>query len=413
MRISIETYGCSANQAESEIMAGLLMKAGYELVDGGADLTIVNSCIVKEPTESKLLFRLGQIEGRLIVAGCAPEAIYDKIKSVAPHASILSTHHVTKIAEVAKDVVSGKHVEYLGRSREVKLSLPRKRINSTVGIVPIARGCNSACSYCCVRHVKGELFSYPEEDVVREVSIALEDGCREVWITSQDNSCYGFDTGKSLPGLLDSISRIEGEFRIRVGMLNPKNVLEILPELIESYKPEKIYKFLHLPIQSGSDIVLKSMNRGYSVEDFKKIVSEFREEFQELQLWTDVIVGFPGESESDFKATAELLREIKPDYVNISKYGNREYAASSKLKQVPTDVKKQRSRALTKLANEIALFKNRGWIGWEGEVLLAEEKENGLLGRNFAYKPIFVDSGDVGQNVRVKIIDENLFGELL
>ena len=409
----METYGCSANQAESEMMAGLLREAGHELVDDGADLTIVNSCIVKEPTEAKLLSRLGQIEGRLIVAGCAPEAIYDKIKGVAPHASLVSTHHVTKIARVAKEVFFGNHVEYLGLSKEVKLSLPRIRQNKTVGIVPIAKGCNSSCSYCCVHHVKGELFSYPEEEIKREVSLALQDGCRELWITSQDNSCYGFDTGKSLPGLLESISKIDGEFRIRVGMLNPKNTLEILPELIESCRGEKIYKFLHLPVQSGSDDILKGMNRGYTVKDFKRIVSEFRGEFPQLQLWTDVIVGFPGESESDFRATLELIKEIKPDFVNISKYGNREHAPSSKLKQVKTDIKKQRSRALTGLAKEIANEKNKNWIRWQGEVLLTEEKENGLLGRNFAYKPIFVDSGDVGQIVRIKIVDEKLISAKL
>jgi MiaB-like tRNA modifying enzyme len=415
MRISIETYGCSANQAESEIMAGLLLKAGHELVDSGADLTVVNSCIVKEPTEAKLLSRLGQIKGMLIVAGCAPEGIYDKIKGVAPEASLLSTHHVTKIADVAADALAGKQIEYLGPSKEIKLSLPRDRKNSVIGIVPIARGCNSACSYCCVRHVKGELFSYPMGAIIEEISLAVKDGCSEIWVTSQDNSCYGFDNGSSLPELLDSISKIDGKFHVRVGMMNPKNVMKILPELIDSCKSDEIYKFLHLPIQSGSDSVLESMNRGYTAADFKKIVSEFRKTFPKLQLWTDIIVGFPGETEADFRATAELLKEVKPDYVNISKYGTRDHAPSKKMKQVPTDIKKERSRKLTELAKEIALVRNREWIGWEGEVLITEKKENSWLCRNFAYKPIFIKSErDLsGQFVNAKIVDENLKGELL
>jgi threonylcarbamoyladenosine tRNA methylthiotransferase CDKAL1 len=412
MRIAIETYGCSANQAESEIMAGLLKRAGYELADTDADLTIVNSCIVKEPTEAKLLSRLKQIKGRLIVAGCAPEGIYDKIKGVAPQASLLSTHHVSKIVEVAKDALVGNQIEILGHSKEIKLSLPRIRKNSVIGIVPIAKGCNSACSYCCVQHVKGELFSYPQDDIIEEISTAVKDGCSEIWVTSQDNSCYGFDKGGTLPELLGSISKIDGKFRVRVGMMNPKNVKRILPELIESYKSEKIYKFLHLPIQSGSDDVLESMNRGYRVEEFKKIVSRFREAFPGLHLWTDVIVGFPGETDSDFQATVELMKEIKPDYVNISKYGTRDHAPSKKMKQIPTDVKKKRSRALTKLVKEIGLEKNRELIGWEGEVLITEKKENGLMGRNFAYKPVLIESKEelLGNFVNVKIIDKNLNG---
>lgn len=415
MRISIETYGCSANQAESEMMAGLLEKAGYELNDKDADLVIVNSCIVKEPTEAKLLSRLKQIKSKLIVAGCGPEGIYEKIKDIAPKASMVSTHHVKKIAEVAAGALKGNQVELLGASKEIKLSIPRIRRNPVIGIVPIASGCNSTCSYCCVRHVKGELFSYPKEKIGEEISSAVKHGCKEIWVTSQDNSCYGFDTGSSLSELLNSISQIDEKFSARVGMMNPKNVMRILPELIESYKSEKIYKFLHLPIQSGSDKVLENMNRGYTAADFKKIVSEFRKTFPELQLWTDVIVGFPGETKADFRATAELLKKVKPDYVNISKYGTRDHAPSKKMKQVPTDVKKERSRKLTELVKEIAIEKNRGWIGWGGEVLITEEKEYSWLGRNFAYKPIFIDSGKeiFGKIVNVKIVDENLKGELL
>jgi MiaB-like tRNA modifying enzyme len=414
MRISLETYGCSANQAESEIMAGILKNAGYELADTDADLTIVNSCIVKEPTEARLLSRLGQIKGKLIVAGCAPEGIYEKIKDIAPTASIVSTHHVTKIADVAAGVMEGNQVELLGPSKEIKLSLPRIRKNSVIGIVQVASGCNSACSYCCVRHVKGELFSYPQDKIIQEVSSAVENGCKEIWVTSQDNSCYGFDSRSSLPELLNSLSQINGKFHLRVGMMNPKNVMQILPELIDSYKSEKVYKFLHLPIQSGSDEVLKNMNRGYTVKDFKTIVSGFNEAFDKMQLWTDIIIGFPEETEADFGATVELLKEVQPDYVNISKYGTRGHATTSKMKHISTEIKKQRSRKSTEIVKELILEKNREWIGWEGEVLITEKNENRCLGRNFAYKPIFVETDEelLGKFVNSKIVDENLTGKI-
>jgi tRNA A37 methylthiotransferase MiaB len=160
--------------------------------------------------------------------------------------------------------------------------------------------------------------------------------------------------------------------------------------------------------------MLKSMDRGYVVEDFKRIVSAFSEAFPRLQVWTDVIVGFPGETDADFLATTELLKEIRPDYVNISKYGTRDHTASAKMKQVPTEIKKQRSRTITELVKEIALEKNKEWVGWEGEVLITEKKENGWLGRNFAYKPIFIDSAEklLGKFVKAKITDENLKGEI-
>ncbi len=415
MRIHIETYGCSANQAESEIMAGLLERAGHELADNDdADIAIINSCIVKEPTEHRLLSRLRQIQSKLIITGCGPDGIYEKITEAAPTASLISTHHVTKIVEVVEGIIEGNRIELLGESREIKLRLPRIRRNPVIGIVPIATGCNSSCSYCCVRNVKGELFSYPGEKIIEEVSSAVEQGCREIWITSQDNSCYGFDAGGNLPELLDSISQINGEFFVRAGMMNPKNVMQILPELIESYKSEKIYKFLHLPVQSGSDDILEKMNRGYIAADFKKIVSTFREAFPGLQLWTDVIAGFPGESETDFLAIVELLKDIRPDFVNISKYGVRDSTASAKMKQLPTEIKKERSRTITRLVEEMSLEKNKEWLGWKGDVLITEKKENAWLGRNFAYKPIIVNSDKelLGKVVKAKIVDANLTGEI-
>ncbi len=414
MRIHIETYGCSANQAESEMMAGLLEKAGYEMVDtDSADIVIVNSCIVKEPTEHRLLSRLGQIRGKLIITGCGPEGIYDKIADAAPAASMVSTHHISGITQAVGEVAGGKRIEMLGETREVKLGLPKIRKSPVTGIVPIASGCNSACAYCCVRLAKGELFSYPKEQIIEEVTSAVNQGCTEIWITSQDNSCYGFDTGRSLPDLLNSLSRIDGKFLVRIGMMNPKNAMKILPELIESYESEKIYKFLHLPIQSGSDEILEKMNRGYTAADFKRIVHAFRERFPALQLWTDVIVGFPGETDADFLATTELLKEIRPDYVNISRYGPRENTASAKLKQPPTEIKKERSRIVTELAKEIALEKNKKWQGWEGDVLVVENKGDVSLGRNFAYKPILINSDKIGEFVKAKIVDVNLSGRVL
>lgn len=413
MNIYMETYGCSANLSESEIIEGLLQKNGFDIVKtiGSADLIIINSCVVKEATEQRLLYNLQKIKKeypnkKLIIAGCAPEVIKEKLKSVAPEASLVSTHHIIKIPEIIKQIFDGKKIEMIGKENEIKVCLPRARKNPIVNITKISEGCNSCCAYCCVKLAKGGLFSYPREKILEEISQALKQGCKEIWITAQDCSCWGMDSSSGLPELLNSIAKIPGKFLVRVGMLNPKNTIKFLPELIESYKSEKIYKFLHLPIQSASNEILEKMNRGYRIEDAEKIISEFRKEFPMIQIWTDVIVGFPNESEAQFKDTLEFLKKVRPDYTNVSRYGVRKNTVAEKMKQLSTEIKKQRSILASELVRKISLEKNRQWIDWQGEVLISERKNN-FSGRNFAYKPIAINSEKsiLGEFVNAKITD--------
>ncbi len=424
MRIYIETYGCSNSQAESEIMAGLLTKAGFQIVESErhADTIIINSCYVKTPTEQKILFRIRELaekypEKKLIVAGCMPEASPEKILNIAPYVSLISTHHVTEIASVVSRAMEGERVELVRKKKEVKLCLPRIRKNPVVGIVPIASGCNSFCAYCATRLAKGELFSYPKEIILKEIAEAVKSGCREIWLTAQDTVAYGLDMNMNIAELITLISNIEGKFLVRVGMMNPKNALPIIDNLVEAFHSEKIYKFLHLPVQSGSDFILEKMNRGYSVGDFKKIISAFRKAFSRMQIWTDVIVGFPGETEKDFSETLQLLEQIKPDYTNISQFGAREGTAAAKMKQVASEVKKERSKAASELVRSIAAERNKLWLNWSGEALVTEKSKTGFLARNFAYRPVFIKSNEklLGRFVKVKITKATkttLIGEL-
>jgi MiaB-like tRNA modifying enzyme len=403
--IYIETYGCSNNQAESEIMAGLLKISGFEIVKNieNSDLIILNSCWVKHVTELKLLSRLKQIQDnypdkKIIVGGCAPEIGYNKIIDTAPNASIISTNQIKKIVSVARRTLNGERVEYIGKKKEVKLSLPRIRRNPIVAIVPILSGCKGECSYCCVKNAKGELFTYPEEMILEEVKNSVKGGCKEIWITSQDNAAYD-----NLPELLDKITSLKGNFFVRIGMMNPDNVKPILKDLIKSYRDKKIYKFLHLPVQSGDNQLLKEMKREYSVNDFKEIVKEFRNNFN-LQLWTDVIVGFPRETQEQFENTIKLLNEIKPDWTNISKYGARQYTLASQLKPLKSEIVKQRSKQASELVGRLSLEKNKQWLDWSGYVLISEKTRNGFIGRNYAYKPVLT-KGRLGENLKVKITD--------
>jgi threonylcarbamoyladenosine tRNA methylthiotransferase CDKAL1 len=408
--IYIETYGCSVSLGESEIMAGLLEQAGFNVVRNEkiADLIIVITCYVKTPTEQRILFRLKELQEKypdkkLIISGCMPEGIYNKLVDIAPDASLVSTHHITKIVNAVKKTLEGKRVELLGESDEIKLCLPKIRKNPLIGIVPISSGCNSNCSYCCVRIAKGKLFSYPKEKIIKEVSNCINQGCKEIWITSQDNASY-----KDLPELMNEISRIPGNFFVRIGMMNPNNVLPMLPDLIKAYKNYKIYNFLHLPVQSGDNEILSRMNRGYNIGDFERIVREFEENLN-YQLWTDVIVGFPGETEEQFNTTLELIKRVRPDWVNVSKYGSRPDTPASKLDQLDPKVMNKRSLILSNLVREISLEKNKKWIGWKGKILISKrgKKENQWFGRNFAYKPVLIEEKNkiLGKFLDVKIIE--------
>ena len=343
MKVYIETYGCAANQAESEIMAGLLREAGHEIVkEEQANVIIVNTCHVKQVTEQRILDRISKIGRKLVVAGCMPEVYKEKILEANKDAVLVGTHQISNIAEAVE-----KSRSFLGTSGKEKVCLPRIRSNPKIAIVEIADGCLGICSYCATRLAKGKLFSYKSSSIIREVKQAVKDGCKEVWLTAQDTGAYGLDIGSSLPQLLSALP--EGDYRVRVGMMNPNHVLPILNELIEAYRDKKIMKFLHVPVQSGDDIMLKAMNRQYIVDDFKKIVDAFRNEFPGIVLWTDMIIGYPGETELQFSNSLDLLRQIRPDKVNISRFAKRDSTPAAKLQQLPTDEMKRRTRLMSKL----------------------------------------------------------------
>lgn len=201
---------------------------------------------------------------------------------------------------------------------------------------------------------------------------------------------------------------MDGRFFVRNGMMNPDHVKRMLADLISSYNGKKIYKFIHIPVQSGDNDILKAMIRNYSAQEFEEIVEAFRDAFK-ITIWTDIIVGFPGETEEQFRNTLNLLKRNKPDWVNISRYAMRPDTLASELKQITTEVVKERTRIATNTVDIIALERNREWLDWRGDILISErgKKEGQWIGRNFAYKPVIINkSGNLlGKMVKVKIID--------
>ncbi|HDH41241.1 MAG TPA: tRNA (N(6)-L-threonylcarbamoyladenosine(37)-C(2))-methylthiotransferase [Candidatus Altiarchaeales archaeon] len=408
MKIQIETYGCTMNRADSEAMAGLLAESGFEFGDNG--ILIVNTCTVKTPTERKILKRLERLRGRkVIVSGCLPSA-EPSITEKFPEFSFLGMN-VEDIVNAVRAVENGDRFVRIKEGR-CRLELPRRRENPLVGIIPIAQGCAGDCSFCITRLARGRLVSYPRELILENIERVISEGVREIWLTAQDVGAYGIDIGENLPDLLRDICKIRGRFKVRVGMMNPSHVLKILDELILAYKDEKIYKFLHIPVQSGDDKVLRDMNRRYTVNDFRRIVFEFRKNFPEMTISTDVIVGFPTEDDRAFERTVNLIEDVRPEVLNVSRFWTRPGTRAEKLRALHGRITKYRSRIMNGVFRKIGLQINRKWIGWEGRALVSERgKRGGFCARNLAYKPIILHSDEdlLGRSVNVRVTDATYY----
>ena len=408
-KIFVEAYGCSASFADSEMISGLILNGGHTLVDNSSesDLNIVVTCSVKDATANKMIHRIKSLKSKpLVVAGCFPKAEKSTVEKFAENASLLGPNSLGKTLQVIDSTLNGKKQVSLEDSDLSKVGLPKVRLNSVVGIVEIASGCMSECTFCQTKLSKGDLSSYRLGDIVRQVQTEIKEGCKEVWLTSTDNGCYGFDIGTDLPSLVNAVVEIPDDFMIRVGMMNPMYMPRIKEALIESFNNDKVFKFLHIPVQSGSDKVLHDMKRGHTVNTFREIVKRAKERFGNFTISTDVIVGFPSETEEDFQKTVNLLDETIPDVVNLSKYSARPGTEAAEWKQIDVAEVKKRSKIIFEQISKISMENNKKWIGWTGKVLFDEKIDEGIKGRNFAYKPVFVRNAvDIGQSHIVEITD--------
>ncbi|MBM3308703.1 MAG: tRNA (N(6)-L-threonylcarbamoyladenosine(37)-C(2))-methylthiotransferase [Candidatus Altiarchaeales archaeon] len=439
MNVEIETYGCAMNQADSEIIAGLLEKHGHKIVKKEGEILVVNTCTVKTPTENKIRRRLKELDKQnrnVIAAGCLPAACR-QIADEFPRFSFIGVN-VQDVVEAVETVGRGSRFVLIA-SPGVKVCMPKNRLNPFVEIVPIAEGCLGNCSYCLTKAARGSLKSFAGEKIVSHVKSALAEGVREIWLTAQDTGAYGKDIKSSLPELLNEIVKIPGDFKVRVGMMNPNHVLDFTEELVEVLKNEKLYRFLHLPVQAGSDRILKEMGRRYCGKDFREIVREFREKLgttstfnkgaskeghsaplqplklatlacytstkgcqneqehatpsstPQITLSTDIIVGYPTETEEDFKKTLNMIEDVKPDIINISRFWPRPGTKAAELKQHPGWLIKKRSGMVNDLFKKIGLNQNKKWVGWKGSALVSEKNKDGsYTARNLWYKPIII-----------------------
>jgi threonylcarbamoyladenosine tRNA methylthiotransferase CDKAL1 len=410
-RVYVKSFGCSANLADGEVIAGCLSRCGFSLVENSLDAEILlyNTCAVKAPTENRIIsiLRRAPRGKRLVVTGCLPLINFERLKNEVDFDGVTGPAPGAKIAEVVRRVDEGEKVVSLEEVSEPSLCLPRNPANKIVSVVPISYGCLGSCSYCCVHFARGQLRSNPFHEIVERVKQDIDAGVKEVWLTSQDTACYGKDLGTNLAELLRRVCEIEGKFFVRVGMMTPNQIIEILDEVVDAYKDGKVLKFLHLPIQSGDDEVLEFMNRRYTVRDFKRIVNAFRAEIPQLTLSTDVICGFPRESRKAFERTKKLISEVQPDIVNVSKFFARPNTPAEKLKPLPPKEVNKRSKEMAELSKKISAEKNRTWVNWEGTAIFDEKgKGESWMGRNFAYKSIVVKASEslLEKFVHVKVV---------
>jgi len=416
--IYVQTHGCSANLVESESMMGLLTKSGFKIVDEieYSDVNIINICTVKGvivPLKEIRKFTEHYPKKSLIVTGCITQDIIPQIRSINQNASLINTHNIHRIVEAVEESLQGNILEALTQDKVIKTNLPKIRTNKIIGIIPIASGCDDFCAYCSVKLIKGNIFTYPESFIVNEVKKNIEQGCKEIWLTSQDNGAYGLDKGtRRLPNLLNEIlDNVPGNYKIRLGMINPRHVMSMIDELIQIYQDDRIYKFIHIPVEAGNNEILGKMKRKYNVHEFKEIVDKFRRYVKDITIASDMIVGFPTETELQFQDSLNLIQDIKPNILNIARFSARPHTAASKMKQIPGNIKKERSRALTELFMSIALKQNKKWIGWQGKIIIDEiGKKNTWVGRNFAYKPVIVKGNfSFGDEIDVKIKDATTY----
>ncbi|HXW03582.1 MAG TPA: tRNA (N(6)-L-threonylcarbamoyladenosine(37)-C(2))-methylthiotransferase [Nitrosarchaeum sp.] len=407
-KIWVEAYGCSASFADSEMISGLIVNGGHTLAQSqsDSDLNLVVTCSVKDATANKMVYRIKSLKAKpLVIAGCLPKAEKEYVEKFSNKASLLGPNSLGKTLEVINSTLRGIKKVALEDTDSSKVGLPKIRLNTAIGIVEIANGCMSECTFCQTKISKGDLTSYRIGDIVRQVKKEISEGCKEVWLTSTDNGCYGFDIGEDLPTLVNSVCSLPEEFKVRVGMMNPMYMPRIRDNLLKSFESDKVFKFLHIPVQSGSDKVLNDMKRGHTAETFRDTSNKFKTKFPQFTISTDIIVGFPTETEEDFEKTVDLLLETKPDIVNLSRYSQRPGTDAAEWDQVDVSQVMRRSKIISDLIKKISLENNRKWIGWKGKVLFDEISEGSVKGRNFAYKPVFVkEDVKIGQTHNVEII---------
>jgi len=409
----IITYGCTFNQGDSLKIEKILEDFGfYKKQINNADLVIINTCAVKLSTESKILNYISHLVKKLpskyyIITGCLPQIdkkIYDKIeKMIFDKGFILNIHDIPNLLNILfkNENINQKLPNYIDKSNII----PKINSKSPISIIQISEGCNNNCTYCCTTNARGNLHSFDSKLIIKQLKNLISQGIKEFHITSQDLGNYNYE-GKKLHSLLKEISLLEGSIHFRLGMINPDYLIKFYSEFQQIFNDKRFYRFLHIPIQSGSNKILKKMKRNYSIEEVESIFIKLKDFDKRFRIGTDIIVGFPSESEKDYDLTENFIKKWKPGILNVSKYTVRPNTEAKKYHQLNSQIIKERSKKLSMVFSNYSKILNKQWDGWEGDVFYNEYRENvqfSYMGRNLYYIPVLSKNAVVGQSKNIKI----------
>ncbi|XP_013359282.1 PREDICTED: threonylcarbamoyladenosine tRNA methylthiotransferase isoform X1 [Chinchilla lanigera] len=417
-KIWIRTWGCSHNNSDGEYMAGQLAAYGYKITENPseADLWLLNSCTVKNPAEDHFrnsIKKAQEENKKVVLAGCVPQAQprQDYLKGL----SIIGVQQIDRVVEVVEETIKGHSVRLLGQKKDngkrlggARLDLPKIRKNPLIEIISINTGCLNACTYCKTKHARGNLASYPIDELVDRAKQSFQEGVCEIWLTSEDTGAYGRDIGTDLPTLLWKLVEVipEGAM-LRLGMTNPPYILEHLEEMAKILNHPRVYAFLHIPVQTASDSVLMEMKREYCVADFKRVVDFLKEKVPGITIATDIICGFPGETDQDFQETVKLVEEYKFPSLFINQFYPRPGTPAAKMEQVPAQVKKQRTKDLSQIFHSYNPYDHK--IGEKQQVLVTEESFDSkfYVAHNRFYEQVLVPKNPsfMGKMVEVDIYE--------
>ena len=421
----IMTFGCQLNENDSEKIAGMVENLGYEKTDdlSKCDLVVFNTCCVRENAEERLFGKIGEIKklkeerGTIIaIGGCMmqEEHILEKIKKSYKYIDLVfGTHTLNKFEEDLKKIIEEKKKirDVIDIDGEVIEGLPIKRNDKFKASVSIMYGCNNFCSYCIVPYVRGRERSRKKEDILKEVESLAEEGYKEITLLGQNVNSYDGGDGYKFSNLLYDVCKIEGIERIRFISPHPKDFTDDVIKAIKDNK--KISRIVHLPLQSGSTKVLKEMNRKYTKEQYLALAEKMRKEIPDILFSTDIIVGFPGETEEDFENTLDVVRKMNYEQIFMFIYSRRVGTVADKMEnQIPEEIKHKRFERLKKLYDDNVSKNNEKFIGKVEKILVdgeSKNNENMLTGRNDANKVIiFEGSKDlIGKMINVKITEEH------
>ena len=373
MKIYFESYGCTLQKSESSLYLNkLLQDKNNRVVDNpaDADISLIGTCVVIKHTEDKMVKRISALEkttGKVQVLGCLATVNGNTIES--ENIEVLKPREFRSFYEGALDDIEIRSDIYDG--------------------IPINQGCTGSCNFCISHIARGRLLSRPVDKIVNQVNMELDRNIREIRISSLDTAAYGKDIGVDLADLVNKITAVNRDFYLRIGMLEPRNTYDILPKLVPAYSSSKVFKFLHIPVQSADNAVLDAMNREYSIEEAESVWKKFIDTYPDMSIATDIILGYYNDSRAGFEKTLEFLEKYKPDIINVTRFSPRPYTKDYSKTPLNSNLMKEWSREIIDLHAIQMEKKLDRFLGKEERVMVTEDGKKGtMVARDINYRPV-------------------------